>query len=217
MYGLGRLRIVDSRDRAYSVRKRLKKWKSTKTYQEWDDSAWTGNQGQTSECAAYAGIHWLEAAPVLQGPKHPCYKPHTLYLAAQQIDGIPGRHDGTTIRAVMKCLKRLGYVSAYHWATTLTQMVQTVLQLGPMVIGTDWYEDMYEPTKTGLLNLTGDYVGGHATLVVAVDVTRQLFKIKNQWGRDWGIDGHAYLRFNDMERLLRQDGEAAIASEVRKS
>jgi len=213
---LGRLVKEDPRDREYPVRMLFPRRKTKLTKRVWDDSVWSGDQGQTPECVGYGTVHFLEAGPVLQNPPHPCLNPHRLYQEAQKVDGFPLPHDGTTVRAAMKVLKGQGYASAYHWATTLSQTIDTLLNLGPMVVGTNWYEGMFYPTKTGLLNLTGELAGGHCYLVMGVDTVKERFQIKNSWGMSWGLKGHAYIRFKDFARLLKEQGEAAITTEVVK-
>jgi len=111
-------------------------------------------------------------------------------------------------------LKSMGYIASYHWAFTLRQVAQTLLQLGPMVVGTNWYEQMFYPTKSGFIRPSGDLAGGHAYLLDEVDTVKQFFGLKCAWGLDWGKGGRAYLSFADFSRLLRRQGEACIAAEI---
>ena len=83
-----------------------------------------------------------------------------------------------------------------------------------MLIGIDWYSGMFSPVyeKDALgdyrwmLIPTGSVAGGHAVLVNGVNVPRKTFRILNSWGRDWGVDGRASMRFSDMESLLFSQG-----------
>jgi hypothetical protein len=137
-----------------------------------------------------------------------------LYKRAQELDGIPGEnYDGTTVRGLMKALKEQDLISEYHWAWGTEDLVRTVLELGPVVVGTDWHRDMYVPDSKGFVTATGSVLGGHAWVINGVNKERGVFRAKNSWGRDWGIDGRFWIRFEDMEKLLNNRGEAVIATE----
>jgi len=47
-----------------------------------------------------------------------------------------------------------------------------------------------------------------------VNLKQSIFRIKNSWGRAWSNNGFAFISFDDMARLLSEDGEACIAHEV---
>jgi len=86
--------------------------------------------------------------------------------------------------------------------------------MGPVVVGTNWYWNMFYPNSEGILNIGGKLPGGHAYLINGVDTKRQLFRIKNSWGRAWGKNGSAYIRFYDMKMLIAKNGEVCLAIEV---
>ena len=85
--------------------------------------------------------------------------------------------------------------------------------MGPVVVGTYWYRGMFKPDRNGIIRPTGGIVGGHAYVINGVDKSKKLFRIKNSWGKNWGINGHAYISFADMEKLMKQNGEICIAIE----
>lgn len=122
-------------------------------------------------------------------------------------------YDGTSVRAGAKILKRLGVISEYRWAYTLDDVVQAVLNLGPVVVGTWWYTDMFMPNSKGVITATGQKAGGHAYVINGVNVKKRMFRIKNSWGRSWGKNGHAYISFDDFDKLLKDWGEACMAFE----
>jgi len=217
--GLGRRFAPDARDGKFSVSSRLTTpAKDLRASRYWNANGWWGDQGQTSECVAFAWTHWLEDGPVTQPGKGPIVEPDDLYDAARKVDEWPGEdYDGTSVRAGAKVLKARGFVSAYHWATTVEQMAATIIELGPMVVGTNWYTGMDDIDEVGFLRVDGKVEGGHAWLVNGVHIKHALFRMKNSWGRGWGNRGMALVSFEDMERLLREDGEACIASEIRAS
>jgi hypothetical protein len=37
----------------------------------------------------------------------------------------------------------------------------------------------------------------------------------NSWGPEWGRQGRAYLTFDTLDHLIKMDGEAAVATEIK--
>ena len=180
---LGRVFKEDVRDLNYLIANSpLYSTSSKLTVRNWDDEHWWGNQGSTSECVAYAWVHWLEDGPILQpnGP-HPVLNPNFVYKEAQKIDEWPGEnYNGTSVRAGAKILQSQGLISNYLWAYDLNTLINTVLNVGPVVVGTNWYSNMFRPNRTtGLMSVSGRLAGGHAYVVNGVDTRRILFRIKN--------------------------------------
>jgi hypothetical protein len=187
---------------------------STVESRYWDDDYWWGDQGETSECVGYSRVHWLEDGPIVHDNDiRPVVDPHYIYTEAQLIDEWPGQdYDGTSVRAGVKVAQRLGYVEEYRWAMTAQEIAVAVLEVGPVVVGTD---DMFYPNSAGVIRPTGASAGGHAYLLNGYDSRTGLFRIKNSWGRSWGKNGYAYIHINDLQLLLDADGEACLALEKR--
>jgi hypothetical protein len=82
-------------------------------------------------------------------------------------------------------------------------------------VGFNWYAKMFDVPASGVLSVSGAIAGGHAFVLNGISVTRGLIRLKNSWGRGWGRAGRAWLRIEDVERLLGEDGEACLATEVR--
>lgn len=174
-------------------------------------SRWYADQGNTPHCVGYAAARWLECDPVRQ-----YLDPDGVYAMAQHVDEWEGTdYDGTSVRGAMKVLATLGFISEYLWAWSVDQILGHVLEVGPVVIGVNWYRGMSYPDDYGVIVPSGPIDGGHAILVDEVNVPRELVGLNNTWGPDWGLDGRCYLHFDHLARLLREDGEACCGVEAR--
>jgi len=211
---LGRLYIKDERDNKYLIQDKLKLPKTIITKKEWDDNIWWGNQGNTPQCVGYAWAHWICDGPVTHSGTLPIIQPSLIYRESQKVDEWPGeKYDGTSVRGGAKYLKTTGKISSYLWGFNINTLINTVLSVGPVVVGTNWYYNMFFPDKNGLIRLSGRIVGGHAYVINGVDTVKKQFRIKNSWGNTWGILGHAYISFSDMTRLIKENGEICLAIE----
>lgn len=121
-------------------------------------------------------------------------------------------YDGTSVRASMKLLVRDGLVTSYNWTTDANVVAQAVLGVGPVIMGTNWYGSMMTPTK-GILRVDGSISGGHAWVINGYNSKTRMFRMKNSWGRNWGLQGRAFISFENVQRLLSEQGEAALAVE----
>ena len=212
----GRQAKPDQRDYLYLIKNQFKARlePTSRRSRFWQPDGWWGNQLATPHCVGYAWAHWLEDGPVFQSGPAPCIQPSLIYAQAQRLDEWAGEdYDGTSVRGGAKYLKELGRIRSYYWAFDLDTVIQTVLNLGPVVVGTDWYAGMMRPDRDGNVRPSGELLGGHAYVLNGVDRLSRRFRLKNSWGRGWGQGGHAYLSFNSFNRLLADWGEACIAVE----
>lgn len=209
----GRIYIRDERDDKFPI---TVKRASKRTSRYWNQSGWWGDQLATPKCVGYAFAHWVEDGPVTHDGKPPVADPTVIYDTAQDLDEWEGDdYEGTSIRGGVKALKAMGYVSEYRWTKSLRTLVNTILEVGPVVVGTVWWSGMFEPNKSGLVRARGEAVGGHAYVLNGVNTKRKLFRIKNSWGRFWGLNGCAYIGFDDLGMLIEDmDGECCLASEI---
>lgn len=153
---------------------------------------------------------WLMAEPARSAAGPPAVE---LYHEARTLDEWAGElYAGTSVRAGVKALDRLGLVAAYHWAETADDALRWLLAgRGTLVVGSDWYEGMFTPDARGLLTPTGRVVGGHAYLLYRADRARGLVGVCPSWGTAWGVNGVALMEVATLDRLLRDGGEACAA------
>lgn len=211
--GLGRLHKPDERDKRYLIRDILPK-QIPITHKAWYANGWWGNQQDTPMCVGYSLAHWIEDGPVGHIGSAPIVHPDDIYYNAQKLDEWDGEdYEGTSVRGGAKYLKSIDFIKEYRWAFNLQDTIDTLLTVGPVVVGTNWYYGMFDPDRDYTVHLVGRVAGGHAYVLDAVNTNKKRFRIKNSWGRDWGHNGFAYIHFDDMERLLNEDGECMIAIE----
>jgi hypothetical protein len=234
--GLGRKLSIDERDANFPMRAAIrtvstvpfvgvKRW--------WDNGAWL-DQGATGTCVGHGWAHFVEDSPITPGG---VIDPFGIYRDACKIDEWSDNDSGdlsfgTSVRAGAEVLRGRGIVLSYLWAQDrngdagLQDVIDAVGFLGPVVVGTNWYDQMFDPVnvrypdsyyRKTLIIPAGDNspVGGHCYVLNGVDTANKFFRIKNSWGQGWALKGRAYIQFDTMKRLLNEQGEAAIARQTR--
>ena len=173
---------------------------------------WIGDQDEEPACVGFAGAGYLAAGPVA----NVLLDPTGLYYVAQRFDEWLGfDYEGTSVRGLAKGLQHLGLIGEYAFTQSITTVRNYLLDVGPLVLGIDWYAGMCEPGPDGLIEPTGEYLGGHAILLTGVNRRSKLYQLPNSWSREWGIDGMCYLHEADLAALLADDGEACTALEIK--
>lgn len=222
---LGRRFAPDPRDRDYPLRQAVPRNLTGRRYW-WDSGAWL-DQGFTGTCVGHGWAHWVEDSPITP---EGTIDPYGIYRDACLIDEWTENDDqgldwGTSVRAGAKVLVSRGVCSGYLWAFDLQTLIDAVLSKGPVVVGTNWYDSMFEPRSAKdaagntrqmlLIDADAQVVGGHCYVLNGVDTEARVFRVKNSWGRNWGANGRASIRFGAMERLLLEDGEGCMAQQVK--
>lgn len=172
------------------------------------------DQGLASSCVGHGWRAWLSGAPIRQngGPR-----PLDIYREAQKIDEWDGEnYEGTSVRAGAKVLTALGYIDSYIWAFDEATMRKWLLAgKGGVVIGVNWYSEMFRPDARGFLKIEGPLAGGHCVWVRGYNRPRDAYRIQNSWGSSWSQNGQAWIRSADMARLIAEDGECCCGVEAR--
>lgn len=182
------------------------------------------DQGMKPHCVSFSGLGFMNAAPLMRSEG---WETTTIYNECQRNDEWPGEnYDGTSVRALMKVMSARGYISSYVWGHTVDEAIEWILGgYGTVIVGTNWYESMDEVPASGIMRLPGTMatpIGGHAYRWRWYDKKDRVFWVPNTWGYRWGTPkkggsytGWAKLRYEDAERLLREWGEIAAATQVK--
>jgi hypothetical protein len=224
-FALGRRHDPDARDHEYLMAARLpRKAQNLPVSKSWPIDPVVLDQGPTSACVGHACRNFLRCAPVRTKAPHPSqwdiYRGAVLLDPfadnddeAKLPDGDPGMDSGTTVRAGMKYLASQDLVESYHWAFSLQPAIEWLLTKGPLVIGVNWYDSMFEPDSSGHISIApgAKIVGGHSVLLRTCNQRTALVGGPNNWGKRWAKLGSFTLSFKDLERLIREDGEVCAA------
>jgi len=225
---LNRVASFDERSRAFPATVGIEE-KPFRSY-TWRCNAWN-DQGTEGACVGFAWSHELAARP----REYPAdaEMARYIYWRAKQIDEWAGEdYDGTSVLAGAKAVKELTnsdgepLIEEYRWAFGIEDVLRVLGYRGPVVLGVNWHEGMWEPDVNGFIRPTGAIVGGHAILARAVKIVwrnpygpatvdnlnteKSYVTLRNSWGRDWGIGGDCRITVMDLNSLLRNSGEACI-------
>ena len=169
------------------------------------------DQGSEGACVGFAWAHELAARPMVIDRVSIDVARERLYNEARRLDSWPGEdYEGTSVIAGAKAAKALGAITEYRWAFGLEELRLAVGHAGPAVLGINWYDDMEEADANGFIHVGGNIAGGHAIVCYGVNQKYGYFRLQNSWGPSWGMMGACKVSFDDMNRLLREDGEACI-------
>ena len=186
------------------------------TSRYWNDNQKWLDQGETSTCVGHSIAHFAADGPTI----NKFVDPFVLYRLAQSMDEWPGEEPlyfGTSVRAGIKAYASLypGVVDSYVWTQSVAEVERCLLSTGPVLLGTIWHESMFETDEDGfiIVDRSSEIVGGHAYIANGRNSKEKKTRLKNSWGREWGVEGRAWIRDEDLEYLLAEDGECALVIE----
>lgn len=204
-----RLKEFDERSRSFSIRPLLI-GRAPRSY-TWSCPAWL-DQGSEGACVGFAWAHELAARPsVIQNVA--ASSAYRIYKMAQTMDDWPGEnYEGTSVLGGIKAVQDMfpGIIGGYRWAFSFDDLIETLGYFGPAVLGINWYSGMLNTGSDGFVHATGQVVGGHAILARGVNLKKKAVLLRNSWGEDWGFFGDCMVSFDDMRKLLSEEGEVCI-------
>lgn len=208
---LGRRVEFDDRSRSFPIRSLLEQRGATKPRSYTWRVPVSLDQGSEGACVGFGWAHELAARPVVVHGVTNTLALH-LYDRAKQLDEWPGEdYDGTSVLAGAKTVEEAGFMDEYRWAFGLEDLRLAIGYHGPAVLGINWYDGMFTPDGDGRIRPTGNLAGGHCILAYAVSERLKLVKLWNSWGPKWWAGGSwCYLTFDDLEKLLNEQGEACV-------
>jgi len=211
----------DNRSKDYPIRSLINQISFDLKRINWEEGT-VLDQGREGACVGFA---WM--GELLAEPKAPEVQPSealgnaiasSYYKRAKKIDQWPGEeYEGTSVLAGAKIMKEEGFIDSYRWCFGIEDIRDAVLTTGPVVIGIPWHSGMYSTGRGGLVKVSGSNVGGHALVITGYDPFMEIngrryevFRWRNSWGSDYGVDGSGYIKYNDLEKLLKKSGEACV-------
>lgn len=194
---------------------------STRESRFWPTLGPVLDQGQEGACVGHGMTNAVMSAPVHLRLVHPQQTAFGLYHVARFMDDEKGEnYDGTEVIAGAKAAVDLGFATDYRWCFGIDDVRNSVLELGAVVLGINWYDSMYETDAQHLVTVGGKVVGGHCILVTGYTRRKAdghvhaagdaVYRWLNSWGTEYGDLGHGYIREADLAKLLKADGEAMV-------
>jgi len=206
----------DERSRAYPIRALL----PPKPLRGW---TWRGgpvlDQGEEGACVGFAWAGEAGASPV-RVPGITDAVALAIYQQARTLDEWPGEdYDGTSVLGGAKAMQARHWLREYRWGFSIDDVLDALAWHGPIVVGTNWRDAMYDPRPSGLVDVSGPVVGGHAWLLRGLSLhprlpgetlTEPVVRARNSWGPSYGAGGDLFIRVADLAGLLDDQGEACV-------
>lgn len=185
------------------------------------------DQGATGTCVEHGWLTWGWAGPIVQRRKLLALRQYDVYRRIVQIDewadndweATAPAHQlqgGTSVRAGAKVMCELGFLSTFGWALTADEVIDWIVGVGPVVVGTEWWPD-WRPTRATRPTVLRIPPGGarpdsgHCYTFTGWDERRGLLESPNSWG----YGGEIRMEPETLDQLLRRRGQACTAVEVR--
>lgn len=228
---LDRVPFHDAKSRAYDVRALLAAPAVLPPLRSFTwPNRFVTDQGREGACVGHGHIGRVVNAPVARTRESDyddvdvSAEAFQVYRHAQQVDEWPGdAYEGTSVLAGAKIMRRDGLYESYWWAFNIDSVLLAIAYVGPVVLGIPWLDSMFEPRPSGLLDCSGRVDGGHCIRARGVRLRAvlagesrepiEVVRFTNSWGRGYGLNGDVFIRIEDLEELLADEGDACVPVE----
>jgi hypothetical protein len=170
------------------------------------------NQGDTPHCVGFGWAQWGNSDPVEDN--YTDADGNAIYYECKVIDGEPGAEDGSNVRSGAQAMQNRKRLSAYAFASNVSDAEAWVRKNGPVVMGTDWTNDMFNPDVNGYIAPTGGVAGGHCYVMSGVLDSEDAYLFDNSWDVTWGLGGKFKMKKADFVTLFADGGEACASLEL---
>ena len=213
-FAMGAIPQFDPRSKLFSVAQRLTPEQLANPVSKVWPCSIVLNQGQNQSCVGNAQAYDLAGEPCpIAGVNEGIA--NKIFQIAQTLDGIPLPHSGTSVLAGIKAVKKLWPTAfqSYHWAFDMKHLLATVSYIGPVIMGTNWLNDMFFPNAKGLIHCTGAIRDRHSYWIHKVDMENKRLGLLQSWGAGWGVKGEAEVLISEFEPLFLNGGECAVLTD----
>lgn len=218
-HGLGCKFARDPRDRRFRLERRLTDldWQTTPERTRPWKAGPVLDQGETSQCTRFALAARRGARPIYTADPLADVT-YAFYDWAINNDEFPGAdpEGGTSMRAMCQAGRQFGMLKAFYSTPSVLTVVRYVRRFGPLVVGTEWTEQMFDPDSLGFVQPVGAVAGGHAycllwhTRTTDAEVSNDdVLLYQNSWNDSWGDHGFFRMRLGDFRALLEDRGGEA--------
>jgi len=191
------------------------------------------DQGYCGSCWAFSGIAAIESKILIEtgSPDYPLDLSEQMLVACGSSMGCSGGfiNDSLTfftLTGIAKescnpysaidsiCAPCSGWqenaFKADGWSWVVCDAVGTESELkhalyshGPLLTAFDVYDDFYSYSSGVYSYVWGEYLGGHAVVLVGWDDSLEAFIVKNSWGTGWGEGGFFKIAYSELESVSR--------------
>ncbi len=221
--GLGRFTFNDLRDAMHLMRNVLTPTEFNKVgtvqYKVWERGI-VLDQGQEGACVGFGWTAWENAKPYGYKEQQDNDYAFNWYYRCQEIDEWPGNdYSGTSVRAGAKVALERGAIKEYLWAGSLEEIDAWLINRGPIVVGSSWFNSMDEPKGTSAyLEVVPESGarGGHCYLLLGRGREGN-YVFQNSWGEGYGDSGIVRMTPDNFNRLIQfGDAEFCTARQTAK-